>query len=741
MRALVIIVAIALVALAVAFVAHRRTISRRGGMPGGHLRLDLGGLHGGVLARGVGGSRYDLSIGDHRSRLASVEGGRPGDHDLEVSQIAADPATGAGAAGEPRPRGLSMRSRLLALVAGVSALFGTLLARLWGMQLIDSSSYAQKASANLTREVSTRAPRGRILDRNGNVLVGNRSGLALVATSTVADDVRVVRRISNLIGMPEVAVRRAIQSTTEGAQSLRTIMVDVPERAVAYVTEHPGQFPGVSVETRWLRSYPNGSLACHLLGYTGTISSDELAAYNADEANGGSYRTDDTVGKSGVELQYESVLQGIRGTRVVHVNASGTVTGVVSEVQPEQGSDIRLTIDVTTQRAAEHAILSGMEASRALDYAATGGAVVALDCKTGEVLALASYPNYNPAAFVGGIGSDLWARLQAPDAHTPLLNRAINGLYPPASTVKPMTALAGLEAGVCTEDSSYYCDGWWTGFGDASSGKWCWNHDGHKSIDLRRGIAESCDVVFYEIAKAVYYSGQPEAIQGMFRRWGLGAATGVDLPGESSGRVPDAQWKWNWFTSYSDADRSWQPGDTANIAIGQGDMLVTPMQLAYAFEGIAMNGTQMWPHVLKEVISSQTGETVTSVPARVARQVSVDQDDLSFIHGAMYAVINEVATMNLYFANVPVTVGGKSGTGEAGDDLTNPHAWFVAVAPMEDPQYVVASFIEHGGGGGDITTSVCAEVLASLYGNGPQDYIAINKERNVAPNTGEGAGA
>ena len=258
------------------------------------------------------------------------------------------------------PVEVDMRGRIKALAGAVAVFFGALFVRLWGMQLLGSSSYSQQAEENLTREVSIAAPRGRILDRSGSVLVDNRASMALVAAADVADDSRVVRRISNLLGMPEVAVRRNIQSISEGAQSLRTIMIDVPEAAVAYVVEHPAQFPGVEVEARTVRSYPHGTLACHLLGYSGSISQEELDAFAADESNPIAYRQGDTVGKSGAEYQFESVLQGVRGTRTVHVDANGDVTGVVSEVEPEAGSDVRLTIDLTIQQAAEDAIQTGM---------------------------------------------------------------------------------------------------------------------------------------------------------------------------------------------------------------------------------------------------------------------------------------------------------------------------------------------------------------------------------------------
>lgn len=611
------------------------------------------------------------------------------------------------------PVEVDMRGRIKALAGAVAVFFGALFVRLWGMQLLGSSSYSRQAEENLTREVSIAAPRGRILDRSGSVLVDNRASMALVAASDVADDARVVRRISNLLGMPEVAVRRNIQSTSEGAQSLRTIMIDVPEAAVAYVVEHPAQFPGVEVEARTVRAYPYGTLACHLLGYSGSISQEELDAFSADESNPIDYRQGDTVGKSGAEYQFESVLQGVRGTRTVHVDANGDVTGVVSEVEPEAGSDVRLTIDLTIQQAAEDAIQTGMAMGVHEHYEPTGGACVCMNCKTGEILAMASYPSYDPTSFVGGIGTDVWAQLIAEEANAPLLNRAINGQYPSASTIKPLTACAALEHGVAGYDTSYYCPGWWTGMGDAY-GKWCWDHSGHGWMNLHSGIANSCDAVFYEIAKAFYYSDVPEGIQEMYRRWGLGSETGVDLPGESVGRVPDAAWKWDWYTSAADADRMWQPGDTANIAIGQGGLLVTPLQMCYVYCGLVNGGVEMRPHVLLDVLSNENHATLARGAERANQTVAIDGGILSFVDEALWAVVYETSTY-AYFDGLPVQVMGKSGTGEAGDDEENTHAWFLAAAPYDDPTYVVCSLVEHGGGGAAVASHMCRQVLGAIY--------------------------
>lgn len=624
--------------------------------------------------------------------------------------------------------GLRRRTAIFSALAGTA--FGVLLLRLWGMQVISGRDYSDQANSNSTSEVSLRATRGRILDRNGNVLVGNRTCMAVVADKSVADNSRVVRRLGNLLGMPDVAVRRNIQSASEGAQSLRTVMIDVPESAVSYVVEHPGQFPGVSVESRTVRTYPYGSLACHLLGYTGTISSEELEAFNADPQRQLTYQSGDIVGKSGVEYQYENVLQGVRGSRKVYVDVSGDILGIASEVDPEPGSDVRLTVDATVQAAAEQALLLGLEASDYLHYKPTGASCVCINCKTGEVLAMASYPTFDPSAFIGGISTDAWAQLIAEGANTPLLNRAINGLYPSASTIKPFTTCAALESGMTTTSSLVECTGYWTGFGE-QYGMHCWNHSGHGWMNLYEGITNSCDTVFYEIAKAFYYSDHPEGIQEMFRRWGIGSATGIDLPAESQGRVPDAEWKWNHYTWVEDSARAWQGGDTANIAIGQGDILVTPLQMCYAYCGLVNGAVEMWPHVLLDVLSNQTREPIITAEQKPSCEVSISQDILSFVNDALVGVVNETYVGD-YFAGLPVTVMGKSGTGEAGDDDDNPHAWFCAAAPAEDPTYVVAAIVEHGGGGGYVASNVCRGVLGAVYGVEMTDPVSILMTREVS---------
>ena len=414
--------------------------------------------------------------------------------------------------------------RLVGLQIFSGTIIGVLIARLWSMQLVATDDYAQQAESNRTRTVTTSAPRGRILDRNGVELVTNRPCLAVSAAPDVVDDEVEMQLLANLIGMPYLAVRRKIQNQNEGAQSKRTVAVDVSRRVVAYIDEHPYLFDGVAVEERTERLYPNGSLAAHVLGYTGTISQEELE-WSSDPRNteGIKYNAGDIVGQAGVEFQYESVLQGIRGEQVVYVDAYGSVLASSASIEPQSGSDVVLTIDAAVQRTAEESLARVINDIRASgNKECNAGCAVAMDVTNGEIIALASAPTYNPSVFTGGISYDDWERLSSENSASPLMNRVVSGLYPSASTIKPLGVLAALDYNIAGPDTAFYCSGYWTGFGD-DFGQYCWNHYGHGGMNLQTGITYSCDIVFYEIGKGFYVSDTPEGLQATYRAWGLGA--------------------------------------------------------------------------------------------------------------------------------------------------------------------------------------------------------------------------
>lgn len=621
--------------------------------------------------------------------------------------------------GEGSTQGIKSNGRFKLLTAGVGAVFAAIIAKLWSMQMVSSDHYDRLAEQNQTRTVTTPAPRGRILDRNGEAIVDNRASLAVVAYRDLAENTIVVRHLANVLGMPYMAVLRNIQDNTEGAQSPHTIATDVRRSTVAYIQEHIDAFPGVSIAERTERSYPHGTLACHVVGYTGTVTQEQLNAQKdlTDEELAGRivYQSGDIVGQAGVEYYYENLLQGIRGEQTVKVDADGNVTGQAGAVPAKAGSDIKLTIDLKIQRACEEGLQLGMQVAEQTGYETTCGACVCLDCTNGEILGLASAPTFDPSVFVGGVSSDIWNELNAEDGDHALLNRVIGGLYMSASTIKPFSSLAGMEYGVYTAGMSSNCTGWWTGLGEAN-GKKCWLETGHGERNLETGIRDSCDVVFYDLGKNFFYdSKNSEGLQEMYRRWGLGAKTGIDLPSEEVGRVPDSEWKEAYFKDWAPEQRAWNAGDMTNIAIGQGDILVTPLQMAVAYCGLAMNGVEWTPHVLRSAVSRDGDGDAYEYEKKKRLTAEITTDGaFDVVHRGVHSMIYDESPVTArHFTNLPVQVAGKSGTGEKNEE--DPYGWFIAYAPFEDPKYVVCAMLERGGFGSTCAMPAVRTVLGAIY--------------------------
>lgn len=638
-----------------------------------------------------------------------------------------DTATGTrprASGGEGSTSGVKSNGRFKLLTVGVGAVFAAIVAKLWSMQMVSSDHYDELAEKNRTRVVTTPAPRGRILDRNGEPIVDNRSSLAIVAYRDLAENTVVVRHLANVLGMPYMAVLRNIQDNTEGAQSQHTIASDVRRSTIGYIMEHIDQFPGVSIAARTERSYPNGTLACHLVGYTGTVTQEQLDAQDelTDEERAGKivYQSGDQVGQSGVEYYYENLLQGIRGEQTVRVDADGNVTGQAGAVPAKPGSDIKLTIDLKVQRACEEGLEKAFEVAENTGNSPSGGSCVCIDCTNGEVLGMASAPTFDPSVFVGGVSSDAWSQLNDDEGGHPLLNRVIGGQYMSASTIKPFTSLAGMEYGVYTAAMSSTCTGWWTGLGEAW-GKKCWLESGHGVRNLETGIRDSCDVVFYDLGKNFFYDeDNPEGLQEMYRRWGLGSKTGIDLPSEAAGRVPDSAWKEEYRKDWSADQRAWNAGDMTNIAIGQGDILVTPLQMAVAYCGLAMGGVEWTPHVLLSAVARDgEGDAYAYEPKKRLTAKIETEGAMDVVYRGVHSMIYEESPVTAaHFTNLPVEVAGKSGTGEK--DGEDPYGWFIAYAPFDDPKYVVCAMVERGGYGSTCAMPAVRTVLGALY-DAPDD--------------------
>lgn len=624
--------------------------------------------------------------------------------------------------GTPRASGGSenspsshFKSRINATGIFAGTVIGALFMRLWNMQVISSSSYTEQAEKNRTRSISTHAARGRILDRNGAVLVGNRPSLVVLAEQSVLEDEAELHILAALIGIPKAVLRLKIEDSSQGLQRGRVIAVDVSRRVVSFINAHPSLFDGVSIEARSQRSYPLGSLAGQVLGYTGVITSEQLKASQDNQDEGKiTYEPGDVVGQSGIEASYENVLQGIKGEQVVFVDADGNIVNHSSSVEAQSGSDVVLTLDADIQKVAEDSLSSTIK--RLQEHGKPdcfGGCAIAMDVTNGEIIAMASAPSFSPNMFVGGISSDDWDMLSSKSSHNPLLNRGIGGQYPSASTIKPLSALAALNEGIATPQSSYMCTGYWTGFG-AAFGQYCWLHTGHGPMTLQTGITHSCDVVFYEVGKGFFYSSNKDGLQQMFKKWGLGSKSQIDLPGELQGRIPDEAWKREYFASYPDDAKAWQGGDNTNLAIGQGDLLVTPLQMLCVYAGIANRGSIPQPHLMKSIKSTSNSGSI--IDYKCSTRISIDEKDeyMDLVQRGLYGVIYEESQAQAsHFTNMKEKVAGKTGTAETSHET--PTGWFIAYAPYDNPRYVVASVLENSGFGSDGAMYVVRDILGALY--------------------------
>ena len=618
-------------------------------------------------------------------------------------------ATGDGALARPSD---SLKSRFTAVAVFSAAVFGSLAAKMWSMQVLSSSTYASKAESNLYTTVYTPAPRGYICDAEGIPLVKNRACLTVLADPDAANDRDVVLRLSAVLGVPVNVVRQRIQDASAGAQSQRTVATDVRLRDVAFISEHADAFPGITVQSRTVRDYPFGALAAHALGYTGAVSQGDLE--NVEE--GRALKSTDEVGKSGMEYTYDKLLAGDHGQRQVVVDAKGNIVEVVSETQPSRGSDVYLTINGPVQYICDRALAKLVAPEDATIGTGKGvaAAAVAMDVRDGSIIAMASYPTYEPEKFVGGISTDDWSIYNSEVSQAPLNNRVINGLYAAASTFKAFTGLAGLKYGFADTEKEWHCTGSWDGFETGAPQK-CWARYGHDDLNFREGIVQSCDVVFYEIAKCFFdesisQGGEIDdlALQNELMKYNFGTATGIDLAGESAGRVPTPAWKAeHWKNVPSEA--GWVGGDYTNMIIGQGDVQVTPLQIAVAYGGIA-TGRIVKPHLLKEVRNAQ-GDVVVTFEPEVVTTPEVDPKHLDIVRDALHGVVQD-SEIKWYFEPYGVDAAGKTGTAE--HTTKSDDAWFVCYAPYDDPKYVVACVVEQGGGGSAVAAPLGAEIMRAV---------------------------
>ncbi len=592
-----------------------------------------------------------------------------------------------------------LRNRFIALGAMVAGVFAALTVKLFGMQILEGSNYSQEAERNLYTTVSTPAPRGVIYDTQGKAMVTNRQVQTVLADAEVASNSNVVLRLSALLGIPYEVVRSRILDSSSGAQSQRVVASDVKLRDIAYISEHVDAFPGVTTQIRTTRSYPYGALAAHALGYVGTASEDDLN----NVADGRDIESGDAVGKSGIEQTYDALLAGDHGQRVLITNASGVVQQVVGETDPTKGNDIYLTIDAQVQHVADTVLKNAVT-----NGTGTAASCVVIDVETGGIVAMSNYPTYEPEHFIGGISQDMWNAYQTKESHYPLVNRAIAGTYPAASCFKAFTGLAGLTYGFADSNRTWDCEGTWTGFGESYPQR-CWQRSGHGYLSFREGIVVSCDVVFYEIAKAFYDARNSignEAMQDFIKEFGYASKTDVDLSGEVAGRIPTPEWKEEYFKDVPE-EAQWLPGDMSNMVIGQGYVLVTPIQVARAYAAVA-TGKLLQPHLLKEVRNS-LGDTVLSFETVEVSKPDVTEANLNTVRDALHGVATENSSVSEDFNHYSWSAAAKTGTAEVAGKQDM--AWFCCYAPYDKPQYALALCVEEGGSGGSVASPLAAQIM------------------------------
>lgn len=573
--------------------------------------------------------------------------------------------------------------------------FSILFLRLWFLQVFKGEEFKELSENNRIRLVRTMAPRGVIFDNQGRVLVENRPSFDL---SIVPEDVRDWERLKGFIPRlvdvkgEDIEVRLKLAKGRPPYQPIR-IKEDLTWEEVVRVETFKIDIPGVQLTVEPRRSYLYGDSLSHIIGYLGEIGESELKTFKRV-----SHRPGDYIGKYGIERGWEDYLKGTTGGRQIEVDAFGREIKTLKRINPLPGHNLYLTIDLDIQQVASSLMKDKV------------GAVVALDPRDGRVLALLSHPSFDPNLFATGISREEWMKLITNPFH-PLENKAIQGLYPPASTFKPITAAAALEEGIITPRTRIY-SGPTFRFGDREFRDW--KEGGHGVIDVHRAIVESSDTFFYQVGIKVGIDRLAHYAKG----FGLGKKTGIGLTHEKPGVVPSSRWKRETYGI------QWYEGETVSTAIGQGYILVTPLQMANAYAAIANGGRLFLPQVVDKIETLDGGTIWRSRPQEIGR-LPLSQDTIEILKKALSGVVNEEGGTGRVLQIEGIKVAGKTGTAQVvrlkeGALRRKPHelpyeerdhAWFVGFAPVEEPRIAVAVLVEHGGFGASAAAPIAREII------------------------------
>jgi penicillin-binding protein 2 len=597
--------------------------------------------------------------------------------------------------------------RAIAAIVLIGLLATVLVSRLLWLQIKRYDHFTDLAQGNRVRVEPLPAPRGMIYDRTGAVLAENRPAYQLELVREQVKDLEAT--LEGLVGIGVLEpddldfVRRAIRSRR--AFDSVPIRLRLSEEDMARFALHRHRFPGVDIRTRLARHYPQGETAVHAVGYVGTLSESDLQRVDREEYAGVS-----TIGKIGVEGTFEDALRGRNGSRQIMVNAQGRSVDretVLDEplrtIAANPGADLYLTLDLEVQRVAEQAV----QGQRA--------AIIALDPRNGEVIALVSRPGFDPNSFARGLTRAEFAALNE-DPDRPLFNRALRGTYPPGSTIKPVVALAGLEHGLVTPTTTRACPGWYSLPGSSHRFR-DWKRSGHGSVALIEAVAQSCDIYFYALAAQLGV----ERLHEFLGRFGLGGPTGLDVGGEKSGLLPSTAWKRSAFKRA--AQQVWFPGETVIFGIGQGYMTSTPMQLAQMTSVLAMRGASHRPRLVRALRDPVTRVETPVPPAPLPTVRLRDPADWDVAVQGMVAVM-QGGTASRAAAGAEYSIAGKTGTAQvfsiaqnarydesAISERLRDHAWFIAFAPVEDPRIAVVVLVENGRSGSGTAAPIARSVM------------------------------
>jgi penicillin-binding protein 2 len=592
------------------------------------------------------------------------------------------------------------RNRLLLAGLIILTAFAILLGRFAWLQVVQREYYHTLAEANRISVVPVVPNRGVIYDRNGEVLAANYSAYTLEVTPSRVGNVE--RAIDELAQVIDVAPRdrrrfRKLQEESKNFESL-PIRTRLTEEEVARFAVNRFRFPGFEIKARVFRSYPQGELASHAIGYIGRINDGDVRRIET-RGQTANYKGTDHIGKLGIEGAYEQELHGMTGSEQVEIDAGGRAIRSLGRSEPQSGNNLYVTLDLKLQRVAEEA------------FQEFRGALVAIEPKTGEVLALVSRPGFDPNLFVDGIDPVNWDALNnSPDK--PLNNRALRGQYPPGSTIKPFMALAALENRKRSPEFTISDPGFFTLAGVAHRYR-DWKKDGHGMVNMHKSIVISCDTYYYGLAVEMGI----DSIHGFLTRFGFGAQTGIDIDGELQGLAPSQEWKWQRFR------QKWFTGDTVSVGIGQGYMLATPLQLAVATATIANGGSPVHPRLVKAVQDAKSQER-REVPSRNGQPIGLRPEHLKLVTAAMVDVTKPGGTAARANQGAPYLIAAKTGTaqviglkqGEKYDEKRikeqhRDHALYIAYAPADDPKIAVAVLVENGGHGGDTAAPIARQVF------------------------------